>query len=938
MSSPRPPHDPPKPVDVMALTIDGPTEPPPPDTDHLPRGAAIGRYLVLSRLGAGGMGVVYAAYDPDLDRKVAIKLLRPREPDADGTKEGHIRLFREAQALARLSHPNVITVYDVSTAYGQVFVAMEFVDGYTLREWLDEKKRSVAEIVAMFLLAGRGLAAAHAAGMVHRDFKPDNVLVSRDGQVRVSDFGLARKVQSITDSIDVRDLALLLQRKPQDAARQGGKPALKAQLTHPGAVMGTPAYMAPEQFRGEATDQRTDIFAFCSAFWEAIYGKHPFCDGDIAELYIALTQGKLRSPPPGRKVPGWLHVLLVKGLATDIRDRYQTIQPILQELSYDRRRARLRLSGVLLAAVLMTVAILGSRTFLNRGEVLCRAAPQRMNSVWNPAVRAAIQEAFLATGHPLADVVEKRMVAELDRYTTEWAMMRVDACAATHVRGEQSAALLDLRMGCLDRRIQEVEALTQELRGINRTTIERTISSQYDFTPIAACADVAALRNPVPFPDRPELRARVEVLYRELAELKAREYVGKYAEILPKARMTLEAARALHYEPAESEAVFVLGTLELRNGDGASAERDLRQAAEHALSSRNMVVLARALTILHHIVGVSRKKYDQAELLKQLARAAIKTDVGAARCLPQLLSDSCVVASAQKLYFEAAQLCQEAITLQGRLTGEKSAQVAAFMNNLASVYRRSGRSEEALQQYQQALDILLQSGERQSAFTTMTLRNMAGLLYDSGRIAEAAERYDEALRLVEQSFGGEDPKILPSLESVVMAQLQLHRLPLAQQSAERMLRIAQKSFGAVHEKTAEAHNSVAQVLFEQNRYAESLQHRELARPVHEEAKDNEELAENLVGTADCLRELGRAQDGLPIVERALTLVSIHSGDLLRPHAEFTLAQILWQLNKPQTRGRAYSAAKAAIQGYEQVGPLGQPGKATVSQWLAQHKL
>ena len=307
-------------------------------------GTVIGeRYQILEMISHGGMGVVYAAYDPDLDRKVAIKPLRPREPDADGSKEGHIRLFREAQALARLSHPNVITVYDVSTAYGQVFVAMEFVDGYTLREWLDEKKRSIAEIVAMFLLAGRGLAAAHAAGMVHRDFKPDNVLVSREGQVRVSDFGLARKVQSIKDSIDVHDLALLLQKKPQDAARQGGKPALKAQLTHPGAIMGTPAYMAPEQFRGQKVAAQADNFALAMMAYTLLVGV-PYWNeeagGDTDVLAFALRAhtgpveaASVRAARAGVTFPAGFDAWFSKATATDPAARFASATATIVFLS-----------------------------------------------------------------------------------------------------------------------------------------------------------------------------------------------------------------------------------------------------------------------------------------------------------------------------------------------------------------------------------------------------------------------------------------------------------------------------------------------------------------------------------------------------------------------------------------------------------------------------
>src|SRR3954453_18295126 len=177
-----------EPTETLPLGPQPPRQP----GEPLPRGSAVGRYVVLERIGSGGMGVVYAAYDPELDRKVALKLLRPDRAGAVG--EAALRLQREAQAIARLSDPHVVAVYDAGTLGEQVFVAMEFVEGRTLREWLKAEPRSWSEILKAFLAAGRGLAAAHDAGLVHRDFKPDNVLLGGDGRVKVADFGLARPV------------------------------------------------------------------------------------------------------------------------------------------------------------------------------------------------------------------------------------------------------------------------------------------------------------------------------------------------------------------------------------------------------------------------------------------------------------------------------------------------------------------------------------------------------------------------------------------------------------------------------------------------------------------------------------------------------------------------------------------------------------------------
>jgi serine/threonine protein kinase len=241
-----------------------PTQSPLPEPEPLARGTQVGRYVLLDAVGSGGMGVVYAAYDPELDRKVAIKLLRFDRLGSEAGERDRLRLQREAQAIARLSHPNVVHVYDVGTFGDQVFVAMEFVAGRTLRQWAEEEPRPWREVVDRFALAGRGLAAAHAAGLIHRDFKPDNVLLGDDGRVRVVDFGLARPAG-------------------QQPAPEGERTPSGGTLAHPltewGVVVGTPAYMAPEQLRGEASDERSDQLSFCVSLYETLYGERPFPGG-----------------------------------------------------------------------------------------------------------------------------------------------------------------------------------------------------------------------------------------------------------------------------------------------------------------------------------------------------------------------------------------------------------------------------------------------------------------------------------------------------------------------------------------------------------------------------------------------------------------------------------------------------------------------------------
>src|SRR5688572_8103442 len=371
-----------------------------PSPDHgqatLARGASIGRYVVLGLVGRGGMGEVYAAYDPELDRKVAVKLLRVKPGAGVSLAEGRQRTLREAQAIARLSHPNVVVVYDVGTFEEKVFIAMEFLDGNTAGYWAQVQRRTWQEVLKVYVAAGRGLAAAHDKGLVHRDFKPENVMVGRDGQVRVMDFGLARQVSDKpaaaekpvtpialageSSTVVTQRIALAVSEpgvpQPVDVStlvlnglNGAGSGPMSAEdmhtsnsgmfdhrLTRTGAMMGTPAYMAPEQFRGVATDARTDQFSFCIALYEALYGERPFAGNTLMALTTNVVNGKIREAPPNSNVPAWIRKILLRGLRVSPDERYPGTSELLDALAKNpavaRRRAAFVGSAVLLAVAL----------------------------------------------------------------------------------------------------------------------------------------------------------------------------------------------------------------------------------------------------------------------------------------------------------------------------------------------------------------------------------------------------------------------------------------------------------------------------------------------------------------------------------------------------------------------------------------------------------
>ncbi|MBL4689622.1 MAG: serine/threonine protein kinase, partial [Nannocystaceae bacterium] len=351
----------------------------------------IGRYIVLDTVGVGGMGVVCTAYDPKLDRKVALKLLK-KARDKTRAQTSQARLVREAQALAKLSHPNIVTVHDVDTYRGQLYIAMEYVEGSSLETWVLAEPRTHVEIIDVFVRAGRGLAAAHAAGITHRDFKPGNVQVGADGRVRVLDFGLAKSADEVDASLDL-DEAPATSAGIMDLV--GSASDLK--LTQVGRTVGTPSYMAPEQFYGQSVGPQTDQFAFGVSLFEALHGELPFGDPDDVGFVDRVCEAKPDDPPVGTHVPAFVTRVIVRMLQRAPNDRYASMDAALLALQSDPSRRRRRwIAGAGVAAVVGlsgygALQLLGSRT------ALCSGAEDKLREVWNERARIRVSAAFAAT-------------------------------------------------------------------------------------------------------------------------------------------------------------------------------------------------------------------------------------------------------------------------------------------------------------------------------------------------------------------------------------------------------------------------------------------------------------------------------------------------------------------------------------------------------------
>ena len=549
----------------------------------LAKGATIGRYVVLGLLGRGGMGEVYAAYDPELDRKIAVKLLRARG-GGEAAADGKTRLLREAQAIARLSHPNVVVVYDVGTFRESVFIAMEFVEGHTLGYWLQAQTRRWREVLDVYVAAGRGLVAAHAAGLVHRDFKPDNVMITKGGQVRVMDFGLAREQSADEPSlagqlaldagaravafadtfgagIDPDATAKLGTDGTGEAATTASGGYLRLKLTQTGAMLGTPAYMAPEQFAGTGGDARADQFSFCVALYEGVYGRRPFAGDNALALMANVVAGTVTDPPPEARVPVWIRKILLRGLSTEPKDRYPSMTELLAALGQDPAVRRGRWLTAVMAAAFVAAGGAGAHRFTAGQRAICAGGPGRAATAWGPDRRAAIERAFLASGNRNAARALLGVTSLVEQYLGRWTAMYAETCQATQVRGEQSAEVLDLRMGCLGERLSSVRALGDVFMTADTGVVENAISAAGALPPLDRCADVGMLRAVIKPPDDPAKRAAVAAVREDVAKVNAIAIAGQCERAKVLGTTVIDAAKRSGYQPLEAEALYSLGRL-----------------------------------------------------------------------------------------------------------------------------------------------------------------------------------------------------------------------------------------------------------------------------------------------------------------------------------------------------------------------------------------
>ncbi len=823
----------------------------------------IGRFAVLGRLGQGGMGTVYAAFDEELDRKIAVKVMLP---SAAGGTQGRERMRREAQAMARLSHPNIVAVHEVGEADSHVFIAMEFVRGVSLDVWLAAEHRDWRSVLAVFCQAGRGLMAAHAAGLVHRDFKPSNVMVGDDGQIKILDFGLARAAEDGRRSIPT----------PDDAA-----PAERSDdsLTRTGTIAGTPAYMAPEQYLGEVATVASDQFSFCVALYSALWGAHPFGEVTRAALMMAVCEGQPIQPPRDSPVPAWVRRAVMRGLSRAPEDRHASMSALVNTLLADpgaQRRRRIT-AGV----ALVGVAIAGFAAVRFAAADPCPDGRAALEGAWDEDRRHRVASALRsAAAH--GDETWARVEPGLDAYTDAWIAARESTCRALQ-SGAVSVRAHDRQVACLSHGRNALDALVEVFEQADATVVEKAVSAVTGLPPVPRCEDDDGVLAEVEPPD-PAIAGEVVALRDRLARARSMEDAGRVAESVAAADEVLAEAERLGYAPLVAEALLRRGAGELIGGEATAADDDLGRATWLAMVDGADDVAAEA---------AARRVFVRSELLGRPADA--KIELPWARALVEqthddallglFLHNAAAVESRGGDPEQARVLAREALAARRRFAAPEHPDIALTLANLGRFERDLGDFSAALESLREAVrvtEVALGPRHPQRAMIG-TILGSTLLELDREDEAEAELQLDDAI--VRETLG--DDALSRYYVLVALGELagRARRFDDAKRTLERAIALAQAQVGSDHPMLSDARLALAEVVAAQGdvREAEAIARDAVTRLETALGESHPYMTDAWLRLGRMLLVAGERDRAAPCLSRALELAraqpSTAAGDL-----------------------------------------------------------
>ena len=782
--------------------------------------ATIGRYEIVDRLGSGAMGIVYRAHDPALDRPVALKVLQTA-----ASRTSAARLKVEARALAQLSHPNVVQVYEVGEEEGRGFVAMELVNGEDLAKRLAKARASPAQVARLFLQLGEGLAAAHAVNVLHRDFKPANVLVGTDGRPRIVDFGLARAPQA----------------SPGDLPEDGDA------LTLSGSIVGTPAYLAPELWGGGNATPASDQWAYCIAFYEALFGERPFQGATVPALARRITAGERAPEPPGHQVPGWLVDVVRRGLSSNPGARFPDMNSLVASVRSGLARGRRRraLAGVGVAAGVAVCIGIVLPAEAPRG---CDNVDAEAQAMWGEGRQQDVAAALKRAGLSDPRVATGRAAEAAAEHAEQWAVAYAEACA-------REGGDLDSAVACLGRaRARFVSVLS----GFSRIDADpevayAAVDALGDLPDPTTCLDPPRF----PPPADEERAARIRSLIDRAQVLRSGRSV---AAALPLAE---DAATEAEHPPLRAEALALYGAALLRSERLDEAEPMLERAWALATELGHDEVATEAAVQLVMLHGSNRRRFEVAQRWERHARVHAGAQMWRVERALALSLESqgeygrAFVAMRTALEGAEAQLGpshpQAVATLvalldlavdagddaeASRLLAVARTRVAALgpdhplhvplHTHAAQHFIRTDRFEEAIEEIDRAVETLSVIAPERAGRRADLEGTAAVALGLAGELAASRVRFERALELYVQAFGPDDVKVARVQRNLAIHAIRGGDLREAIQLAQRAVTIFDGALGSEANETATTRSTLGEVYIHAREYAKAVAELEAA--------------------------------------------------------------------------------------------------------------
>ncbi|MBL4688166.1 MAG: serine/threonine protein kinase [Nannocystaceae bacterium] len=890
----------------------------------------LGRYQIETLLGEGGMGSVYRAHDPKLDRTVALKVIRHARHDL--LTEARFR--REAKTMAALTHDNVVRVFDVDQEDRQLFIAMEYVEGGDLKHWLGRTRRPWDEVLRVFVKAGRGLQAAHDAGLVHRDFKPANVLMGEDGRVLVTDFGLAR----VFDPTDTSS---------ESSEGLSGRHVLSDDLTAPGTAMGTFRYMAPEALRGGPANPLTDQYAWCIAVYEGLTGQRREGPVDLAAL----------------AVPSWVTDALRRGLEADADDRWPNMAALLKALHPPRRWTWMRVAFGVGAAATVAAVVMSPKQ--ESAHHACQRKTSRLS-----AALADSRTSMAAMVTPTVPQLENR----LGEYAANWADERMTLCTAF---ASDDAADADVRLRCLETRATEFETLLGAL-GSSPYKAATAIDAIGALSPVANCRDVNRLRGRFRDPGNPQDDARVAEIRSQLSDVRVLRLTRQLDDALSLAQTALARADDLGFAPLQAEANNTLADVMEIHGDPGGAADVYRTAY---FTAEGADYPAAAFSAACDLAGLSTGDPTGTKTANEWsrhARAMLERMPGRdPGDDADLARTNAVIAHEAGELTRVAALLEQVIDYRERTLGESSAQLvdplfAQVQNDLA----RSNYSDAKKRLDRIHAIVATQLGDAHPLMAEW-YRMTAHISMSEGDLEGAKEAADRSLEIAEAAHGPEH--YLVSQQLRVAAHI-AHRTG----DSRRALALLGRAL-AIHRARQGGDNAmIADTLSTRGLILLGLGENDAANADQREALEISEYAETSASTkillyvnaAQVFMQTGSGGEAREVAEKAVALavassddpqlqvsaywirgvVALYADDMAQAradlelvniawlagasdlvqaaHSRFLLARALWP--DPAQHDRALALAREASALLLTYGPPAAPARQEVEKWLVKH--